>query len=98
MEFFLENRVRLAITEIRKENLDISTRTQILYVNVELDNTTAYITVLINAPEDALTDDYVESGESAIFEAITRYNIESMHLKLRVIPVNILEYESITTP
>ncbi len=89
----LSNRIDSEIYQIRKDFPAISQQTQIRYVNVRLERNIAYITVLINAPEGLLTNEYLQSVEKRIFDSISKMGVTGMNLVIRVIPVRIKEYK-----
>ena len=94
-QFILVNQVNLEIRELRQERPEISKKTQIRYVNVKLKGGTADITVLLNAPEGLMTDEYLKSAEERIFDSILNTGVESMKLTIRIVPVKIKEYKAI---
>ena len=94
-EFILVNRVNSEIHDLRQEHPEISKHTQVRYINVQLEGSTAYITVLLNAPEGLMTDQYLKSAEDKLFDSISKRGIESMKLTLRIVPVQIKEYKVI---
>ncbi len=95
-EFVVTSRIGMELRKIRKENPKITNQTQIRHIGVQLEGTTAYVTILSAAPEGVLTDEYLESSEKRIFESVSKMGVKSMNLVIRIIPVQIKEYASIS--
>ena len=95
-EFFIYNRVNLEILRLGKDNPEISRQTQILYVDVNLEGSTAYIKVLVNAPKGLLTDKHLESAKKRMFDSISAVGVKAMDLQIRVTPVATRDYKAIT--
>ena len=70
-------------------------QTQVNHIDVRLEGNTAYIMVLTNAPEGVITDEYLQSGEKRVFNALTQMRIKSIDLVFRIIPVRVKEYKTI---
>jgi uncharacterized hydrophobic protein (TIGR00271 family) len=94
-EFVIANRIRLEIRAIRKEGAEISKLTQIRHIDVRLEETTAYVSILGSAPQGVVTDEYLETSEKRIFDTISKMGIKSMNIKIRIYPVEIKEYQNI---
>ena len=92
---FITNRINSEIYQLRTDHPQVSQMTQIRYVGVRLENKTAYITVLLNAPKDSLTDAYLESGSQRISNSLSNMGIISTEVVIRIIPVDISEYKLI---
>ena len=95
-EFIISNRVGLEMRNIRVEKPDFWQESQIRYIGVALVGGTAYITFLINAPESLLTDEHLEYVQTRLFDAVSKMGIQAMDLNVRIIPVQIREYQSIS--
>ncbi|ELS01695.1 putative membrane protein [Xenococcus sp. PCC 7305] len=96
-EFFLSNQINQEINKIRIANPEIAEKTQTRYVHVQLEGTTAYIKILTIAPKGLLTDDYLKDAEQKIFDSISStQNVKAMDLDLRIIPVDIRHYQSVS--
>ena len=91
-KFLLVNSVNFQISELREQHPEIAKKSQVRYINVTLEGSTAYITVLINAPKGLMTDEYLKSAENKLFDSISKKGIKSMKLTLRIVPVEIKEY------
>lgn len=64
---------------------------------MQLEGTTAYIKILTIAPKGLLTDDYLKDAEQKIFDSISStQNVKAMDLDLRIIPVDIRHYQSVS--
>ena len=94
-EFIVASRVQLEIRKLREEHPEISLQTQINHIDVQLEATTAYIMILTNAPEGVITDEYLQSGEKRVFDALTKMGVKSIDLVIRIIPVRVEEYKAI---
>lgn len=94
-EFLLANRIALELRKIRKENPEIAQKTQIRHIDVMLEGTTAYISILGNAPQGLITDEYLESAEKRLFEPVSKMGVKSMNAVIRITPVEIREYKFI---
>ena len=92
-EVFLANRIGLEIKKIIRENPEIEQKNQIRHVGVKLEDTTAYITVLTVAPKGVLSNEYLENVTKRIFDSILKRGVTAMNLVIRVIPVQIQEYQ-----
>ena len=95
-ELFLSNRINSEIQQLRREHPEISRQTQIRYIGVRLEGTTAYVQVLVNAPKDLVTDEYLESADKQLFDSISKIGVKAMDLEIRIIPVEIQKYKSIS--
>ncbi len=94
-EFYISNRVDLEIHQLREDYPEISRRTRLRYVDVNLEGTTVYIRVLTNVAKDSLTDEfdeYVESAKKRIFDSISKMGVTAMDLKVAINPVETREY------
>ena len=85
----------MELRQIRKENPEISKQTQIRHIDVRLEGTTAYVSILGNAPQGLITDEYLESAEKRLFESVSNLGVTSMHAVIRITPVEIKEYKFI---
>ena len=94
-EFIVASRVQLEIGKLREEHPEISLQTQVNHIDVRLEGSTAYIMILANAPEGVITDEYLQSGEKRVFDALTKMGVKSIDLVIRIIPVRIEEYKTI---
>lgn len=90
------NRIASELHQIRKENREISKQTQIRHIDVRLEGTTAYVSILVNAPQGLITDEYLlESAEKRLFESVSKMGVKSMNAVIRITPVEINEYKFI---
>ncbi|MGB5631216.1 MAG: DUF389 domain-containing protein, partial [Waterburya sp.] len=94
-EFVVANRIALEIRGIREEKSEISQLTQIRHIDVRLEGSTAYVSILGSAPQGVVTDEYLKSSEKRIFDTISKMGVESMNMKIRIYPVEIREYQNI---
>ncbi len=58
-EFFVSNRLGYELHQIRKDQPEFWQKSQIRTINVQLDGTTAYVTIWIVAPQGLLTDEHL---------------------------------------
>ncbi len=91
-EFYASNRIALELEQIKNENPDISIQTQIRYIDVKLEQGNAYVTILGNAPQGLITEEYLESAEKRLFESVSHLGVKSMQVVVRITPVDIKEY------
>ncbi len=95
-EFLVANRISYELRQIRKENPEINKQTQIRHIDVRLEGTTAYVSILINAPQGLITDEYLlESAEKRLFQSVSKMGVKSMNAVIRITPVEINEYKFI---
>ncbi len=94
-EFIVTNRIALEIRGIREEKGNISQLTQISHIDVRLEGSTAYVSILGSAPQGVVTDEYLEKNEKRIFDTISKMGVKSMNIKIRIYPVEIKEYKNI---
>lgn len=94
--FFITNRINLELHKIRQENLELFQQIQVRYVNVQLEVNTAYLTIIVLSPEGLLTDEKLQVTENRLFNSISSMGVKSMDLDIRIVPVKIREYKSIT--
>ncbi len=94
-EFFLSNRISLEIYKLKIDKPEIWQRTQIRYLNVDLEGSTAYVTLLLNAPEGLLTDEELEDTKQNLFDSILSKKVNAMDFDVRIIPVKIRKFQSI---
>ena len=94
-EFFIANRLGVEIRNIREENPEISSKTDVRNVRVRLEGTTAYVSILGSAPQGTLTDEYLVMQEKRLVEMLTKMGIKSVKFKVRLYPVEIKEFEYI---
>ena len=95
-EFLISNRINSEIYHLRKEHPEISRKTQVRYVGVRIDGNLAQITVLVNAPKETLTDEYLKSAEKRVLSSVSSLGVNGTDLVIRIIPVEIREYKSIS--
>ena len=95
-EFFLSNHISIEMNKIRKDYPEIAKQTQTRYLDVRLEGTTAYVRVLTVAPEGLLTDELLKDIEERIFKSISGKGVKAMDLDLRIIPVEIRNYQSVS--
>ncbi len=95
-EFFVSNRVYLELRKIREDHPEISRKTQIRDVRVNLEGNTAYVSILIIAPRGIYTREYLEKNEKRVFESLKKMGIKSIKLVLRIVPVEIEEYTGVS--
>ena len=91
--FIVKNLIIEEIRQVRKENPEISSKTQVRNVTVKIEGKTAYISVLSSAPKNVNLDEYYEISKKRIFESLKEMGMKSVKLNLRVYPVEIKEYE-----
>ena len=97
-EVFLANRVSLEIKKNRREAPELEQKNQIRHIDVRLEDTTAYITVLFMSTE-SLTDKAIDERfnfyEKLMFDSISKIGVTEMKVKIRYIPFQIRyrEYE-----
>ncbi len=97
-EVFLANRVSLEIKKNRRGEPELEQKNQIRHIDVRLEDTTAYITVLFMSTE-SLTDRDIDERfnfyEKRMFDSISKIGVTEMKVKIRYIPVQIRsrEYE-----
>ncbi|MGK7874047.1 MAG: DUF389 domain-containing protein [Xenococcaceae cyanobacterium] len=94
-EFFVSNFIGLEMHQIRMDKPEFWKDTQIRYIGVKLEGTTAYITILVNAPQGLLTDEHLKYVEKRLFDSVSNMGVNAMDLVIRIIPVQIREYKSI---
>ena len=94
-EIIVTNEVQAQMRKLREEHPEIAQQTQTRHLDVKLEGTTAYVTILTIAPEGLLTDEYLKSGEKRVFDALTKMGIKSIDLVIKIVPVEIKEYKSI---
>ncbi|MGB5772644.1 MAG: hypothetical protein WBM32_22660 [Crocosphaera sp.] len=94
-EFLVSNRLSLEMNQMRIAYPQIWQDTQIRYVGVDLKGSTAYVTILLNAPEGLLTDEHLESAKERLFGTVSGMGVNAMDLNFRIIPVRVREYQSI---
>lgn len=92
-EFFVAKRIREDIHLIRNEYPEIRKQSQIRHIGVQLEGNTAQILILINAPKGVITDEYIEFGQQQISESLSKMGVQAVDLLIRVIPVEIKEYQ-----
>jgi CMP-2-keto-3-deoxyoctulosonic acid synthetase len=96
-EIMVTNEVQVQIRKLKQEYPKIAQQTQTRYIDVQLDGTTAYVTILTIAPEGLVTDEYLKSGEKRVFDALTKMGVKSIDLVIKIVPVEIKEYKAIQT-
>ncbi len=95
-EFFVANHVSSELSQIRKENPKVSKKTQVRHIRVNLKGNTAYVSILINAPQGIYTREFLEENETRLFESLKTMGIESIKLVIRIVPVEIEEYTAVS--
>ena len=97
-EVFLANHVNLEIKKIRREAPELNQKNQIRHIGVRLEDTNAYITILLIGLE-SLTDEDIDYRfnlyEKRLFDSISKMGVTEMKINIRYIPVQIRyrEYE-----
>lgn len=94
-EFYVSNRIALELRRIRQEHPEITKQTQIRHIDVRLQGTTAYVTILGNSPQGLITEEYLENAERRLFQTISNLGITAMNAVIRITPVEIKEYQFI---
>ena len=94
-EFFIANRLSLEIHQMRLEAPEIWQQIQVSYLEVDLEGTTIYLTILLSALENLLKDENVEAFEKRLFDTAWTMGASAMDSDIRIIPVKIWEYQSI---
>ena len=95
-EFFIYSRIDIEIQKLRSEYPEIQQKSQIRHLNVQLKGTTAYITILTIAPKGVITDEYRQTAQKRIFDSLSKMGVQSMDVVLKIIPVEIEEYQLIS--
>ncbi len=95
-EFFVANHVSSELRQIRKDNPEVSQKTQVRHIRVNLKGNTAYVSILIHAPQGLYTDEFLEKNEKRLFESLKSRGIQSIKLVMRIVPVEIEEYTSVS--
>ncbi|MGK7940524.1 MAG: DUF389 domain-containing protein [Crocosphaera sp.] len=94
-EFFVSNRLNSEINKIRVEYPESWQETQIHHLSVDLKGSTAYVTILISAPEGSLHDEHLNQTKQRLFKIVSGMRVNAMDLNIRIIPVKTREYQGI---
>ncbi len=94
-EFLVSNRLNLEMNRMRIDRPQIWQETQVRFVGVNMKGSTAYVTILVNAPEGLLTDEHLDSVKERLFGTVSGMGVNAMDLKIRISPVRVRQYESI---
>ena len=95
-EFVISNHINSEIYQIKDKYPEISKKTHISYLDVKLEGTTAYVTVLLNTPKGLLTEGYLELARRRLFKSMSKMGVKAMNLRITIIPVEIRDYQSIS--
>ena len=82
------NRMRVDYPEVWKN-------TQIHHLNVELKGSTAYVNILVSAPQGVVTDEHLELTKERLFRTVSGLAVNAMDLNIRILPVKLREYQGI---
>jgi uncharacterized membrane protein len=96
-EFFVANRLGSELRQMGKEHPKIHKQIQIVDVRVRLEGTTAYVNITILAPKNLLTQEYLQKSEKRLFDSLSKMGVRAMGFRLRIVPVEIQEYQSISS-
>ncbi len=94
-EFLVSNRLSLEMNHMRRDSPEIWQKTQVRYLGVNMKGSTAYVTILVNAPQGLLTDEHLDSTKERFFETVSGMGVNAMDLNIRISPVKIREYQGI---
>ena len=95
-EFLISGNISLEMNIIKKENPQFWDPSQIRYVGVKLEDNTAHVKMLVNAPAGLLPDEHLKEIQRRLFNSVSNLGIEAMDLNIRIIPVEIREYQGIS--
>ena len=85
----MANRVSLEIKKIRSEDPEREQKNQIRHIGVRLEDTTAYITILLIGIEsltDEDMDERLKSYEKRVLDSISNMGVTEMKVKIRYVP------------
>ncbi|MDJ0657877.1 MAG: DUF389 domain-containing protein [Crocosphaera sp.] len=94
-EFFVSNRLGFEMNRMRLDHPQIWKNTQIHHLNVELKGSTAYVNILVSAPQGVITDEDLEVTQKRLFRTISGAGVNAMDLNIRIVPVKLREYQGI---
>ncbi|MGB5771960.1 MAG: DUF389 domain-containing protein [Crocosphaera sp.] len=94
-EFFVSNRINSEINKIRSEQPEIWQQTQIHHLDVELEGSTAYVNILMSAPEGLLTNEHLKLTKQRLFKTVSTMKVNAMDLTIRLVPIKIREYQGL---
>ncbi len=95
-EFLINSRIQADIEIIRSEHLEISQKSKIRYINVQLKGTKVYIQVMTFAPKGLITDEYIQTIRERLFDSLSKMGVQSIEVVVQVVPVEIKEYRFIS--
>ncbi|MGB5712708.1 MAG: DUF389 domain-containing protein [Waterburya sp.] len=94
-KFLIKSRIQADIKIIRSEHLEISQKSQIRYINVQVKGTKVYIQVMTFAPKSLITDEYIETMRKRLFDSLSKMGIQSIEVVIQIVPIEIEEYRFI---
>ena len=94
-EFFVSNRLGLEMNRMRVDYPEVWKNTQIHHLNVELKGSTAYVNILVSAPQGVVTDEHLELTKERLFRTVSGLAVNAMDLNIRILPVKLREYQGI---
>lgn len=97
-EFALDNRVQLVLHSLHREgayrNINL-----IHHVDTKLVNGIAYVNILGSANKDFIEDqDNIDNLDQRLYEAVRAMGIDTMKLTIRIVPIDIFDYQNISSP
>ena len=92
-EFLIDSRIDTAIQEVRSEHPEIAQKSQIRHIAVRLEGATAYIEIIVLAPQGLVINEYRQTVKKRIFDSLSKMEVQSMDVVLKVIPIEIKEYK-----
>jgi uncharacterized hydrophobic protein (TIGR00271 family) len=95
-EFLVGNVIRSQIHQIKLSQPEYWQKIQIRYIDLQLEGNTAYLTILMNSPQGLLSDENLKDFEKNLFSAVSKMGVKAMDSDIRIIPVEIRKYQSIT--
>ena len=94
-EFFVSNRLGLEMNRMRVDYPEVWKNTQIHHLNVELKGSTAYVNILVSAPQGVVTDEHLELTKERLFRTVSGLAVNAMDLNIIILPVKLREYQGI---
>ena len=81
-ELAIQKIVAVEIKEFRAENPTTTQRSLVRHVAVNIQGSTANVTILLLTPEGLITDRQLNEGEQRIFDAIQKRGMEELNIEL----------------
>ncbi|QEY30999.1 TIGR00341 family protein [Synechococcus sp. RSCCF101] len=72
------------LQRIRQRYPNVTEQSQIRLVSVNVKGDQAHVTVLANAPDNVIADDYLDTLQQGLFQALRPLNVNRMNLTLRL--------------